>query len=106
MEQIAVMKENAKADNWRWQAYMENKLPGHFKGYAIVVSQTNDGQFVTVGYWGKIGRVNKWQIKYLGESEDKARAVAVKFFNQKLGRGYDLVSNFSIPEYRDDRKVA
>ena len=94
METETRIKENRATDNWMRKVYLENREPGHFKAYAVIVSQSPiDGVFVTVGYWGRIGGVQKSQVKYTGKSARAALQVAWRVENQKVSkRGYQIVS--------------
>lgn len=67
--------------------YLENKLPGHFKFYLVLVS---DNGVVTTS-WGKIGTAGQHKVQKLSTAAD-ARDIGLRQVFTKKSKGYSAVT--------------
>jgi predicted DNA-binding WGR domain protein len=70
---------------------LEHTTGGHHKYYEFHKRQSN-GRVVIIGYYGAIGQAPKEAIIYDGDSEAEARKELDRKQNEKLRKGYVVVS--------------
>lgn len=69
--------------------YLTNTAGGSSKFYRVTALDSEDGEFVVLAQWGRIGAANpQWAIKGRFATRDEAEAEAASLLSAKRKKGY------------------